>query len=97
MTETVVLPEQIAPRLAARVLALLDEVTLAVVPDRPDPRSVDHHSADYRGPRCIVCHQGGPLGGHHEPDGSVAWVHHSCHRRLHARHRGRGLRRFRRP
>ncbi len=90
MSHTVVLPEQLAPALAARVRALLAEVRIAAVPEPFLPRRVDH-----RGPRCVVCPQGGPLGGHHERDGSVSWVHKSCHRKLHARHRARRAARFR--
>ncbi|MDP3714568.1 MAG: hypothetical protein Q8R60_19045 [Mycobacteriales bacterium] len=32
---------------------------------------------------CVVCHDGGKLGGHHGHDGQVEWIHKKCHRRLH--------------
>jgi len=35
--------------------------------------------------RCVVCHQGGKLGGHHCAEDTVEWIHKSCHRRLHQR------------
>jgi hypothetical protein len=84
MSATIVLPEQLAPSLVERVQALLAEVSLAATPRIPSQRVTE-----YRGPRCVVCHQGGRLGGHHEPDGSVSWIHRSCHRRLHNRHQHR--------
>ena len=89
MSATVVLPDQLAPALAERVHRLLAQVRTTTTPRPPHARRDDRAA-----PRCSVCHQGGPLGGHHEPDGSVVWIHRSCHRRLHARHRGpRGPRR----
>lgn len=79
----VVLPEQLAPALVARVRTLLAEVTLAAVPPpRPPRRRADD------APRCVVCHRPGKLGGHHATDGSVQWIHRSCHRRLHRPHAG---------
>ncbi len=80
MSHTVALPEQLAPQQLARVEALLAEVSLTTAPPL-------HRSSEYRGPRCVVCHGAGPLGGHHAVDGSVQWIHRSCHRRLHNRHK----------
>lgn len=83
MTVTITLPEQLAPSLVARVQQLLAEVTPTVAPRRPFPKRTEYH-----GPRCVVCHQGGRLGGHHAADGSIEWIHRSCHRQLHNRRRG---------
>ena len=79
------LPRDLAPALRERVVALLAEVPLAAArtTERPPP-VID---LTYRGPRCVVCHEGGKLGGHHGADGRVEWIHKSCHRQLHARHR----------
>jgi hypothetical protein len=84
MTVTVALPEQLAPALVARVQQLLAEVTPIVAPRRPFPERTE-----YRGPRCVVCHEGGRLGGHHGEDGAIEWIHRSCHRHLHNRHKGK--------
>jgi hypothetical protein len=71
------LPEDLAPSLVERARALLADLSPAVHPSfRTD--------ATYRGPVCVLCHQGGKLGGHHGPDG-VEWVHKGCHRKLHRR------------
>lgn len=73
-----VLPDDLAPALVERVERLLAEVATTSAP----PISVDQ---SYRGPRCIVCHQGGKLGGHHDEAGQIQWIHRTCHRRLHRR------------
>lgn len=73
-----VLPRDLAPALADRLRKLLAEVTLTSAPDLV----ID---LTYGGPRCVVCHEGGKLGGHHGDDGQVEWIHKSCHRRLHRR------------
>ena len=75
-TTTVQLPADLAPTLAARLLRLLSEVTLTSAPDVALAVPHDHH-------RCVVCHRGGKLGGHHATDGRIHWVHARCHRRLH--------------
>ena len=74
-SRTIVLPPDLAPSLAARVLRLLDEVPATTAPEVVVERHVVH--------RCVVCHQGGKLGGHHAADGRIQWIHRSCHRRLH--------------
>jgi hypothetical protein len=79
---TLQLPADLAPMLADRVRLLLDEVSVTTAP----PLVID---LVYSGPRCVVCHQGGKLGGHHDDDGRVRWIHRSCHRRLHRRGRPR--------
>jgi hypothetical protein len=84
MSVAVALPEQLAPALAARVHQLLAEVPLTVAPRRPFPKRTE-----LRGPRCVVCHAGGRLGGHHADGGSIEWIHRSCHRHLHNRHKGK--------
>ena len=71
---TIVLPPDLAPALGRRVL-LLDEVVPTEAPDLDVEVHVVH--------RCVVCHRGGKLGGHHAADGRIQWVHRSCHRRLH--------------
>ena len=80
MTDGIALPADLAPALRERVLALLDEVRPAVVP-RYDGR----RARQQRENRCVVCHRGGVLGGHHGADGTVEWIHRSCHRKLHRR------------
>jgi hypothetical protein len=75
-----VLPRDLAPALADRLRQLLAEVTLTSAP----PLAID---LTYSGRRCVVCHEGGKLGGHHGDDGQVEWIHKTCHRQLH--HRGR--------
>lgn len=84
MAVSLALPEQLAPALIHRIEMLLAEVPLA------DRRvSASHQVTPSRTttpPRCVVCHRDGKLGGHHEPDGTVVWIHRSCHRRLHQRH-----------
>lgn len=72
---TITLPQDLAPSLVQRVEEFLAEVALVEAP----PLVID---LTYRGPRCVVCHQGGKLGGHHGPDG-VEWIHRACHRQLH--------------
>lgn len=74
------LPPDLAPSLTARVQQLLAEVAMTTAPDLV----VD---LVYAGPRCIVCHEGGKLGGHHDHDGQVEWIHKACHRKLHHRFR----------
>ena len=74
-----VVPRDLAPALADRLRQLLAEVSLTSAP----PLSID---LTYSGPRCVVCHHGGKLGGHHGDDGQVEWIHKACHRQLH--HRG---------
>lgn len=78
MGTTIALPERLAPSLVAAVEGLLAEVALTEHPDLV----VD---LTYRGPHCVVCHEGGKLGGHHGADGRIEWIHKSCHRRLHQR------------
>ena len=75
-TSTVHLPADLAPSLAERLLRLLDEVTLTSAPDVEFAVPNDRH-------RCVVCHRGGKLGGHHAADGRIQWIHRTCHRRLH--------------
>ena len=77
--ESLHLPVDLAPALCERIRALLAEVSPTTAPVRSYPRGA------YRGPQCVVCHQGGKLGGHHSDDGEVVWIHHRCHRRLHRR------------
>ncbi len=75
-----VLPVDLAPSLAEALLRLLTEVPVVAAPalviDLTD-----------RAPPCVVCHQGGKLGGHHGADERIEWIHRSCHRRLHRRSR----------
>ena len=73
----VVLPLDLAPSLTERVVRLLAEVDLTAAPDLV-VEVVDHPVH-----RCVVCHRGGKLGGHHSADGRVQWIHRKCHRRLH--------------
>lgn len=73
------LPEDLAPALADRVAELLAQVAVVTAP----PLVID---LTYSGPRCVVCHEGGKLGGHHGADGRVEWIHRACHRHLHQRH-----------
>ena len=72
------LPVDLAPALMERVQHLLAEVTLTAAP----PLVID---LTYTGPRCVVCHEGGKLGGHHGDSGRIEWIHRGCHRRLHRR------------
>lgn len=85
-TSDLVLPLDLAPSLARRLQLLLAEVPTTSAPELV----VD---LTYRGPRCIVCHQGGKLGGHHADAGGNEWIHRKCHRRLHRRGDGAGVRR----
>ena len=78
-----VLPLDLAPSLVQRLRQLLAEVRITTAP----ALVID---LTYRGPRCVVCHDGGKLGGHHGADGHVEWIHKKCHRRLHRRGRPRG-------
>lgn len=74
---TVLLPLDLAPSLAERLLRLLAEVRITEAPELvPEP--------DARVHRCVVCHRSGKLGGHHGPDGAIQWIHRKCHRRLHS-------------
>lgn len=73
-------PLDLAPALADRLRQLLAEVPLTTAP----PLTVD---VGFHGHRCVVCHQGGKLGGHHGTDGQVEWIHKACHRQLHDRGR----------
>ena len=73
----VVLPEDLAPSLTERVLRLLAEVRTTAAPELVV--EVVEHPVH----RCVVCHRGGKLGGHHGADGRVQWIHRRCHRRLH--------------
>lgn len=75
-TITVQLPLELAPSLAERLTRLLDEVTLTHAPAIEFAVPDDRH-------RCVVCHRGGKLGGHHAADGRIQWIHRTCHRRLH--------------
>jgi len=76
------LPPELAPSLRDRALALVADVGLSAHPEH-------RRRADVRaGHRCIVCHRGGPLGGHHAADGSVEFVHKGCHRRFHRQRNG---------
>ena len=72
---TVVLPLDLAPSLAARVRRLLREVRVTAAPELVIVVPYEN--------RCVVCHRGGKLGGHHGPDGQIQWIHAKCHRRLH--------------
>lgn len=72
---TVVLPLELAPSLAARVRRLLREVSTTAAPELVVEVPYQH--------RCVVCHRGGKVGGHHGSDGSIQWIHAKCHRRLH--------------
>lgn len=79
------LPVDLAPSLRRQVFALLAEVPLAVrSPATAQPHARTRHH--YRENRCVVCHEAGVLGGHHDVAGEVQWVHRRCHRRLHRRH-----------
>ncbi len=78
MGTTYQLPAELAPSLVERALALLAELSPAVHPSLT-PDTIYHRAV------CVVCHQGGKLGGHHAEDGSVQWIHRSCHRKLHRR------------
>ena len=80
ITETYALPVDLAPALLGRLQRLLAEVSLTSAP----ALVID---LTYTGPRCVVCHEGGKLGGHHSQDGQVEWIHRACHRRLHRRGR----------
>lgn len=73
---TLSLPLELAPSLAEQVRRLLSEVPTTQAP----ALAVDLTST---GPLCVVCHDGGKLGGHHGHDGRVEWIHKKCHRRLH--------------
>ena len=73
---TVVLPLDLAPALTERVVRLLAEVRITAAPELV-VEIVDHPVH-----RCVVCHQGGKLGGHHGSTG-VQWIHRKCHRQLH--------------
>lgn len=79
MTETIALPLDLAPALAERLAQLLSEVSTVSAPDLV-------LDITYSGSVCVVCHDGGKLGGHHGDDGEIEWIHRSCHRLLH--HRG---------
>lgn len=85
MAVTLALPEQLAPALIYRIEALLAEVPLAADRRASAPNRVAP-GRPTAAPRCVACHRDGKLGGHHEPDGTVVWIHRSCHRRLHQRH-----------
>ena len=80
-TNHLALPLDLAPSLVDRLRALLAEVQLTHAPDLVIDLA-------YRGPRCVVCHLGGKLGGHHGDDGRIEWIHRKCHRRLHRRSPG---------
>ena len=75
-TSAIVLPAELAPALAERLLRLLDQVSLARRPHARVPARHEDH-------RCVVCHRPGKLGGHHASDGGIQWIHAKCHRRLH--------------
>ena len=75
-TRTLHLPADLAPSLVERLLRLLSEVRLTHAPDIEFAVPNDRH-------RCVVCHRGGKLGGHHEADGRIPWIHRACHRLLH--------------
>ncbi len=76
ITETYALPVDLGPALLSRLLQLLAEVSLTSAPALVSELT-------YTGPRCVVCHEGGKLGGHYGQDGQVEWIHRACHRRLH--------------
>ena len=71
MTNPVLLPAELAPQLAAKILRLLDEVPLTTAPKLVPEARDDVH-------RCVVCHRGGKLGGHHGADGRIQWIHRGC-------------------
>jgi hypothetical protein len=76
-TAVLSLPVDLAPSLRQAAEQLVDECGLATHPSPSGPARIRTH-------RCTVCQRrGGKMGGHHRPDGSVAWIHKSCHRRLH--------------
>lgn len=77
------LPSELAPLLRARVFALLAEVPAV---ERPATGGGGPHRRFIEN-RCVVCGEGGVLGGHHGPGGEIEWIHRSCHRRLHRRAR----------
>ncbi len=79
MTTPPTLPDDLAPTLVSALERLLAEVALTTAPEL-------EVRVAYAGPRCVVCHEGGKLGGHHGEGGRVEWIHRSCHRRLHRRH-----------
>jgi hypothetical protein len=81
------LPEDLAPALRDQIRQLLTEVPLA---RRPEWTPRRRHANGRPGPKCVICHQGGRVGGHHLPDGTVVWVHKSCHRRHHRAENRRG-------
>ncbi len=83
MTAAPRIPSELAPSLVDRLRQLLAEVP----PAEPRPRIVDAFRHD---PRCVVCYRSGKLGGHHNADGEIEWIHCKCHRRLHRRGRGHG-------
>lgn len=82
-TTAALLPLELAPSLAARLRALLAEVP----PAEPQPIVIDTFR---RAPRCVLCYRGGKLGGHHNADGEIEWIHRKCHRRPHLRGRSHG-------
>ena len=73
---TAVLPLDLAPSLAERLLRLLAEVHTTEAPELVAEPDIGIH-------RCVVCHRSGKLGGHHGADGRIQWIHRKCHRRLH--------------
>lgn len=77
-TSATLLPLELAPSLADRLNKLLAEVP----PAEPRPIVIDTF---HRAPRCVVCYREGKLGGHHNADGEIEWIHRKCHRRLHRR------------
>jgi hypothetical protein len=80
MDTTITLPDELAPSLRSRVIDLITQVT----PLELAPRYPLHIVPQPEPYRCTICHRrGGKLGGHHLPDGSIGWVHRTCHRRHH--------------
>ena len=76
-TRTLHLSADLAPPpLLERLRQLLSEGTLTHAPDVEFADPNDRH-------RCVACHLGGKLGGHHAIDGRIQWIHRACHRRLH--------------
>lgn len=78
------LPDDLAPTLREAVDSLLRQVPLARGAVRAGQTRVRHGAARASVVnRCVFCHKAGKLGGHHDGNGDVVWVHRKCHRRHH--------------